>query len=259
MINENNFNALTERARKHKYSSMNYLDFEDCKHACILHDCSELILLQDKSKIPAMLYFATDNLQLVIDAIAQIPGELKIHFVPRELAPQLERLGFVEWAEFADFWNRNLSATAVSPEDTGTIEYLQQSECEEAVKIMQKCRLQSRGFEGGTAEWYADWLNENKIIIQRKNSKIVGLCCISIYDEGTTLWIKELAVDPAHQGMGFGKKLVEQAIIYGIQNGAVKGFLSTDLLNKNAIGLYEKYNFHSKYEDSELQMIRKGS
>ena len=46
MINENHFNTLTERARTRKYSSMNYIDFDDCKDAEILHDSDSLILLR---------------------------------------------------------------------------------------------------------------------------------------------------------------------------------------------------------------------
>ena len=256
MINGNKFNALTKRARKHKYSSMNYIDFDDCKNACILYDCGELILLQDKSKTPAMLYFATDNFQLVINAIAQLPGELRIHFVPREFAPQLENLGFTEWGELFDFFNRDLASTAALLGDAGTIEYLMPNECEAAAMVSKRCELQSRGFESIPAEHFMEYINEGDIIICRKNSVIAGFCIVSIYNEGTMLWIRALAVDPAYQGMGLGKKLIAQAITYGIQKGAVKAFLHADVLNKNAIGLYEKYNFHSKYEDGELQMIR---
>jgi len=258
MIKENNFNALAERAREHKYSSMSYIDFDDCKNACILHDCDELILLQDKSKTPAMLYFATDNFQLVIDAIAQISGAIKLHFVPREFAGQLEHLGFTEWGEFFDFFNTNLSATAASLGDIGTIEYLMPDECEAAATVSKRCELQSRGFESIPAEHFMEYLNDGDVIICRKDSAIAGFCVVTIYNEGTMLWIRALAVDPAYQSMGLGKKLIEQAITYGVQKGAVKAFLHADVLNKNAIGLYNKYNLCSKYKDGELQMVRKG-
>jgi len=49
---------------------------------------------------------------------------------------------------------------------------------------------------------------------------------------------------------------MEQAILYGVNNGAIKGFLAADILNENAIGLYRKYGFHMKSTDRELQMIR---
>jgi len=85
---------------------------------------------------------------------------------------------------------------------------------------------------------------------------IAGFCSVSIYGEGTTLWIRMLGVDPKYQGQGIGKKLMEQAIKYGIQNGAEKGFLAADLLNANAIGLYKKYDFHAKDAEGELQMVK---
>jgi len=255
---ENRINALLDRAKNYKYSSMNYIEPTACKNACIIHDNNNLIFLHDTSTTPAMLYFATNNFNLVIDAISKLSGELRIHFVPREFAPKLESLGFIEWGEFVDFFNKDLPSTMASLQNIGTIEYLKPDECEEAAELSQKCKLQSRGFEGETPQWYNKWLNENCIIVQRKGSKIVGFCCVSVYNKGTTLWIRELAVDPAYQGMGYGKKLVEHAIAYGVQNGASKGFLLADVLNKNAISLYNRYNFHATNEGYELQMVRKG-
>jgi len=96
----------------------------------------------------------------------------------------------------------------------------------------------------------------NHVIVGRLDSGVAGVCCVAIYNEGTTLWIKEFAVDPKHQGVGLGKKLMKQAIKYGHQFGAVKGFLLADVLNENAIGLYRKYDFYMKVDESELQMIR---
>jgi len=251
MISENDFNTLTTRAKTYKYSSMNYIEFVDCKNAIILHDSHDLIFLQDTSTTPAMLYFATNNFNLVIDAVAKLSGQLRIHFVPRKFASQLK--GFTEWAELADFFNTDLQNTSTTHSKP---EYLNPNECEAVAQLSQRCKLQSRGFEGETAEWFSKWQRENKVIIVREASNIVGFCCVSIYDIGTgiTLLIAMLAVNPAFQGMGYGKKLLEQAIDYGVENGAAKGFLHADVLNKNAIGLYNKYNFHAA-GDYELQMI----
>ena len=258
---ENRIHALLERAQNYKYSSMNYIEYDDCKNASIVHGSEDLILLQDATATPAMLHFAANDFNLVIDAISKLSGKLRIHFVPWEFFPQLEAIGFTVWGEFLDFFNTDLQATAATFRHIGTIEYLAPHECEEAAAFSQKCRLQSRGFEGETPEWFAKWQQENKIIVARENSQIVGLCAVSIYDMGTgsTLWIRMLAVDPAHQGKGYGKKLIEQAINYGVESSAIKGFLHTDVLNKNAIGLYDKYNFFASGDDGELQMIRSQS
>ena len=196
-------------------------------------------------------------LKAVIRAIAELSSStLRLHFVPREYAIRLKELSFSEWGEYVDFWNDNLEYTSDHFENPGEPEFLVKEECEEVSLLSQRCRLQSRGFEGESAEWFMKWLDENKVIIWRKDKTIVGFCCVSIYGGGTTLWIREIAVDPAFQGKGFGKRLMEQAILYGVNNSAVKGFLAADILNENAIGLYRKYDFYIKGTDSELQMIR---
>ncbi|MDR0326362.1 MAG: GNAT family N-acetyltransferase [Oscillospiraceae bacterium] len=256
MISKNIFDMLAKRAKDYTYSSMNYIDFEDCKNAEILQDCEDMILLHDTSKMPAMLYFAVNNFGCLIKKISDMPGKLRLHFVPREFAAPLKELGFTEWGEYADFWNLDLANTAAPLCNAEEAETLTTSDCEEVSALSEKCRLQSRGFEGESPDWFKDWLAESKVLILRKNSAIIGYCCVSIYNEGTTLWIREVAIDPDHQGKGFGKKLMEQAIRYGASNGAVKGFLAADVLNKNAIGLYEKYGFKRKNTDSELQMIK---
>lgn len=256
MVNEEVFVKIYEDAKNFKYNSMNYICFDGCKNAEIIKNDNTLILLQDKAQTPSMLHFAVDDFEYLLEILADMRGKLRLHFVPRKFAVQLEELGFTEWAEYADFWNADLASTATHVNNIHNIEYLCKDECEEVSLLSQKCKLQSRGYKGEAKEWFVEWLNENKVIIVRKDSMIFGFCCVSIYNEGTTLWIREIAVDPAYQGIGIGKKLMEQAILYGIENGAVKGFLAADILNKNAIGLYNKYNFVSKNVDSELQMIK---
>jgi len=49
---------------------------------------------------------------------------------------------------------------------------------------------------------------------------------------------------------------MEQAIKYGVENGAVKGFLAADILNENAIILYNKYGFYANDVEGELQMVK---
>jgi len=256
MINKNIFDTITEKAREYKYSAMAYIDFDDCKNSEVLNESEDFILMQDKSKMPAMLHFAANNFESLIKRIVNIPGKLRLHFVPREFAARLCEIGFVEWAEFADFWNADIVKTVSNFDCECEIEYLRIDECEEAYAVSKRCELQSRGFEGQTVEYFNKWLDENKVIIQRRGSAIAGYCCVSIINNGTTLWIREVAVDPKHQGKGLGKKLVEQAMKYGVENGAVKAFLAADLLNENAIGLYNRYGLFAKDGESELQMIK---
>lgn len=256
MICEDFFNSVTERAKKYKYSSMSYIDFDECKHAEVLFDCDDLILMRDSSKMPSMLYFATDDFEALVKIIAHLTGQLRLHFVPKEFAAGLKEIGFTDWGEYVDFFNTDLSKMVMGLDNVDEVEYLGINDCDEVSRVSKKCMLQSRGFEGETSEWFAQWLNENKVFVLRKNSAIVGYCCVSIYNKGTTLWIRELAVDPVCQSRGLGKKLMAQAIKYGVESGAVKGFLAADVLNENAIALYNKYGFYADNAESELQMIR---
>ena len=255
-INERDFDRIITRAQKYKYSSMSYVGFDEIRNAEILRDCDELILLCDSSKEPAMLYFAANDFNAVVKLIADMPGKLRIHFVPKEYAIALSNIGFIEWGEFLDFWNTDLAKTAAQCECEGEIEYLRSDECDEASNLTKKCELQSRGFEGVQIMAVSEWLADGKVIVCRKDAAIAGLCSVSIYNEGTTLWIRVIAVDPAYQGHGIGKELMTQAIQYGIQNGAVKGFLAADVLNLNAIGLFNKFGFFAKDSAGELQMVR---
>ena len=257
MICENIFNELMERAKGYTYSSMNYLEFDECKNAEILADDDGLILLQDKSKIPMMIYFATDNFEKIVKIIAKMSGHMRLHFVPKEYVKDLQELGFAEWGEYADFWNTDLVRTAEKFGALAELNYLSLAECGAASVVTTSCMLQSRGFEGALPEFYEEWLNKgNHVIIQRVGSVIAGVCCVTIYDNGTTLHIREIAVGPKYQGRGLGKKLMEQGIKYGVENGAVKGFLLADVLNENAIDLYRKYDFYLKDGETELQMLR---
>ena len=257
MMCEEIYNTIAVKVSGYKYSSMNYLDFDECRNAEILYDNDGLILLQDKSKIPAMVYFATDDFEEVIKRMTNLSGKLRLHFVPRIYVPQLKSLGFVEWGEYVDFWNTDLAKTAENFKNLDEIEYLSVDECEAASDVTKSCLLLSRGFEGDSPEWFKQWLDEgNHVIVRREGSRIVGVCCVTIYNGGTTLHVREIAVDPKNQGMGLGKKLMEQAISYGVGCGAIKGFLLADVLNENAIGLYEKYDFQMKDEEGEIQMVR---
>lgn len=256
MICKDTFDAVCEKARGYKYSSMNWIDYDDCKNAKVLHDCDDYILMHDSSKTPAMLYFAANNFEELISIIAEIPGKLRLHFVPREFAARLSEAGFNEWAEFTDFWNTDITRTASFLDSKGEADYLKDDECEEALMVFEKCVLQSRGFEGVSLKDVSKYMEEGEVIVCRKDSSIVGFCSVSIINEGTTLWVRVIAVDPAHQGHGIGKNLMEQAIKYGSRNRTAKGFLSADKLNYNAIGLFNKYDFHAKESESELIMIR---
>lgn len=255
MISENTFDVIRERALEYAYSSFEYLEYDVCRTGEIIRDDEPLILLCDAGKSPALIQFAFEDIDVLIQALSIIPGDIQINFVPYEFRQRLEEIGFFTWGEFIDFWNTDLSSTIIKSNDHDGIEFLKPDECGQVSAVSRKCANQSRGFSGETEDWFSEWLKDNDVIILRKDGKIAGFCCVSIYNSGTTLWIREIAVDPECQGKGLGGKLIAQAICYGLKHGAKKGFLAVDVQNDRAIRLYNKYGFCPKELKGELQMV----
>jgi ribosomal protein S18 acetylase RimI-like enzyme len=253
-MTEKRFHEIMNTAKSYTYSSLEHVDYEDCVDADVLCEQDGLILLKEKAS--PLLHFAANDFRAVIEKAAALPGALRIHFVPQEYNAALKDMGFTDWAEYNDFWNEDIVSTAADCTVAGEADYLKKAECEEASAVFQKCVLQSRGFEGETPQWFESWLDENEVIVAHSQSELIGACCVAIINSGTTLWIRVIAVDPAHQGRGVGKKLMKQAIRYGVAHGATRGFLAADQLNKNAIGLYESLGFAARDDEGELQMVR---
>lgn len=257
MISEKDFDNIKTAACKCRYSSLEYAEFDECRDADVVCHDDHLIILCDRSKTPCFVYFAADDFNLVIEQIKKIGGPLRINFVPHEHAQMLFDIGFETWGEYNDYFNKELKTAPIGSCRYIDIEFLQPGECQAASIVSKKCEGQSRGFGSETAEWFSEWVSENSVIIVRENGEIAGFCCVALYSEGTTLWIREIAVNPKYQGKGYGKRLMEQAICYGIEKGAVKGFLAVDTMNVHAIHLYEKYGFAAGGSVGELQMIRR--
>lgn len=255
MITEKEFEKIKSRAKTFKHNSFEYLDFEGCADSAVLENGEDLIFLLDSQKSPQTVNFAFDSFEKFASALSETEGELRINFVPHEFVKPLEAMGFEIFAEFMDFFNRDLAKTAVK--NTGGLKFLTKEECGQAAEVSQKCAYQSRGFTGETAEWFESWLGENDVLTEKIGGKIAGFCCVSVYSEGTTLWVREIAVEPERQGKGIGGKLIRQALAYGMDKGAKKAFLAADVKNGNAIGLYKKYGFEPREDDSEIQMVRR--
>lgn len=235
---------------------MGPLDYEDCLHAEVLSDTEEMILLWDRTKKPNHVYWASNDPRSVIDLMAGIKDRIRVDFIPKEYVPDFTNAGFFVWAEYIDFFNNDLEKTSIIFNDYDSIQFLDPAATSIVEKVSQSCAGHSRGFTGETEEWFQNWMNENNIIVTREGNEIVGFCCVSIYANGTILWIREIAVAPAHQRKGFGQRLLEQSILYGIKQGAKRGFLHADSQNRNAISLYTKCGFAANSSEGELQMIR---
>jgi GNAT superfamily N-acetyltransferase len=256
LINEDKFNGIKNAAAKYAYSSFEYLEYDICRNAELLFNTPALIALYDESQTPAVFHYAADSFEALINGLNTVKGGVRVNLVPLEFARGLEGAGFSVLGEYVDYFNQKLSDTYIKFADYGGIEFLDREGCERASLISRLCAGQSRGFSGETAEWFSDWIVDGDVILIRSNTVIAGFCCVSIYNGGTTLWLRELAVAPEYQRRGLGGGLIERAICYGAAKGANKGFLAVDVLNDNAIRLYKKYNFTQRGSESELQMVR---
>lgn len=258
MISEAAFESIQEKAHTHKYSSLNYTGYDDCKNADVLLQSPDAAVLYDGTATPPMIYFAADDFDLVLNEINKLHGPLRMHFAPHDYMQKLLDTGFEVLAEFIDYLLPNLKDVPVPPGQYDSLSYMTQEGCEAASLLSKRCAGKSRGFCGEPPEFFAEWLCEgNQVILTQDQNVFAGFCCVSIYGEGTTLWIREVAVDPAYQGLGHGKRLVEQAIAYGKAKGASKAFLAVDAMNHNAISIYKKVGFAQRGAQGELQMIRR--
>lgn len=256
MLEKQIWDEIVGKISLYKYTSINYIEYEDIINSDILKNDEESVILVDKFKSPNMLYLLTNEVEKMLYVIDGYSGDFRINFVPHDFIDLYKNHGFTEWAEYVDFFNEDLQDTCNKITLIQESAFLNPSECDLASDMSKKCENQSRGFTGESAEWFADWIKENNTIVLKDNNELIGFSCVSIYANGTMLWIREIAVAPHYQGRGFGKKLMEQSIKYGADRGAKRGFLAADVLNKNAIRLYNSYGFFQKDTRGELQMIR---
>lgn len=56
---------------------------------------------------------------------------------------------------------------------------------------------------------YAELLRSHRVIVAERDGEILGLVILGVNDEG--FFVDNVAVDPAHQGIGVGKALLEHA------------------------------------------------
>ena len=81
-----------------------------------------------------------------------------------------------------------------------------------------------------------------KIILALLGAKVVGTAALLKTDDYTYELVK-MAVDPAHQGLGIGKKLGLAIIAGAAEMGAKHIYLESNTILGPAIRLYEKLGF----------------
>jgi len=264
MITEAEFKILSENAKKFKYSRFEYWEYSD-EIACanIIRNDDKLILVSreiDEIDKITDIYFAADNAANVTDALEDVKEDIQIGFVPSDLVEVFEEAGFIVWSEWIDFFNNDINNTPTEFKDYDAIQFLKPDENFDVyIKDMTTIGADlSRGFTEEKGEWFIEWARDNDIIIIKDGDSLAGICCVSVYDNGNTVWIRRIAVKAEYQGMGFGKKLMEQALAYGINKGAKRAFLAADTLNVNAIALYKKCGFIPQGDRGEITIKRLG-
>lgn len=251
------FETMISFANACKYSSLNYVDYEEIESAEVIRYDDSLLLLYDKSSNPSEIHYATNELSILLEDIKANHLEGLIKFIPFNDISQFEFYGFEIHCIFQDFILKDLISASTLLKSVYDTRFATLEDVKIIADISQACSGLSRGYYGETEAWLVEWLAENEIIVKCIDHKVVGFCCVSIYGEGTTLWIRELAVHPDFQGKGIGKSLMEMGIHYGISKGAQKSFLAVDIENKNAIRLYTYFGYEAKENDVEVQMIKK--
>lgn len=261
MINESKFNELNEKAKSFKYSMFECFGYGEVENADIICNNQDLILLSKKKEDAVQVYFAANQAESVINQInhSQISDEIHIVFFMPELVNAFENGGFTVWSDWVDYFNNDIVNTPISFKDYNDIQFLASDEHEIIKAMTTLCAGQSRGFTAEKEEWFIDWLKNNDIIILKDGNTLIGYNCVSVYDmgAGATVWVRRIAVNPAYQGRGYGKNLIEQALVYGITKGAKRGFLAADVLNDNAIALYKKCGFMPQSTHGEIMIKRK--
>lgn len=249
------FESMISFATKCKYSSLSYVEYEDVKTSEVIRYDDSLLLLKN-SKDLSEIHYATNDLKELLNSIkiSNLNGLIK--FIPIDTIDQFESYEFKIHCAYQDYLLKDLKLATNLLSKECEMQFATFEEAKEISDISQACSGLSRGFFGETEEWIKEWLIENEILIKYMNGQLIGFCCISIYAEGTILWIRELAVHPNFQGKGVGKELLGMSIKYGITKGAEKSFLAVDIENKTAIQLYEYFGYEAKVNEIEVQMLK---
>ncbi|MEN6339200.1 MAG: GNAT family N-acetyltransferase [Clostridiaceae bacterium] len=266
MLSENQFTLLREHALTFAHSSFTYLDFEAVEHYTVLADGQEGVLLGGEKPEADVyeLHWGANDPAFVIGAAQKTGRETLVTFVPEDWKGRFFAGGFAEYGILREYWLKPLDKP-FSPRIA--CEPLTTADAAEAAVVTQSCRLQSREFFGESKERIENWINavypegnenafgaqhEAVLACRDEEGKIAGVVLTAVYGYGESwgpvAWVREIAVLPKHQNKGYGRALVESALNYGLERGAVKAFLMADDCNAHAISLYRSIGFEPSDE-----------
>lgn len=269
MENEH-FCNIKSKLDSFKFSSMNYIEYEDiCNYEVQLENDNIILLYGFNPEAKLNEYhWATNKLKDFIACLYD-KNDFLITFIPNEWVAKLEKLGFIIRNAWHDYFMNSLDNINISDE----FDFLTIDRCNEASEITILCKNQSRGFTGQTTEWMKDWINNNEeianstgirnkaVLIEKNiNDEIIAILCVATYAhesvKGPIVWIREVAVNPSYQNKGTGRKLIMKALSYGKNHNATRAFLSADECNNSGIHLYTSIGFLPSDEKSQIDMLK---
>ena len=97
------------------------------------------------------------------------------------------------------------------------------------------------------------------LMVVKKNDQIVGTCHLTLtpsltFIGSTRMQIEAVRVATAYRGQGIGQWMIQAAIKYGKQNGAVIMHLTTNKKRLRAKQFYERLGFEASHEGMKLYL-----
>lgn len=259
------FERIKHKCDTLSHTSLKYTGFQDIKDYTIVEESDYFILIYGynvEQKINEYHYAASD----VYDLLKHMDQhKALLTFVPKDWVEILKDNGYEIYAKWNDFICKELSM-----KEEVSYNILAEGQASQASSVTLSCKDMSRGFSGQTTEWMTKWINgsleslssarDSNVLYIQADNQIVGIVCVAVYalesEKGPILWIREIAVRSEYQNLGYGKLLFKSAISYGLENGAVRGFLAADENNNHAIKLYNQFDFISVEDEVQIDMIR---
>lgn len=255
-----NSNSFLVKIKWKKYNNLQYMDIPK---NLIWFSSEKASIGFEEEKTPARLIWGADSAADFLSLLRKTDfgaAGVKIEFVPEEFEVPLLQEGFSITGEFVDAWLYDLQERDFKIKKIGSIRVADRRDLEVASAITKSCRGISRGFEGESVdsldEWFSETNNTGFFIIN--GDKPVGFLMVGLYGferkEGSVCWIRELAIQPEFQGLGYGRELITAGLSWGKSKEAKKSFLAVDKLNIPAIKLYESLNYKINSDRGQVNM-----
>ncbi len=262
------FQSVKQRADQYAFSSFTHLTRADVTDCVPVMKNDRVFMMMNKTDKPEkrIVYWAANDGIALTEALIGLNQPVRVSFVPEAWKALFQRHGFEEEAVLKEYWLQDLERFRDLPQTCSRVGF---KEIDEISRISKACKGLSRGFTGEEPEFFSGWIkgsnpnvldvgaSEAAIIGRKQNNHLLGFACVAIYGEKKkeTLWIREIAVEPAEQHQGHGLSLMESALKYGCDHQARRAFLMVDAQNQPALSLYEKVGFCCQGDETEISMV----